>query len=115
MKNDVQKFMIACGHPINTKNPEMYELYTNLIHEEYNEFFDAQTDVEKFDAALDMIWVILGYCLSKGWDIEGGWKEVARSNLAKIDPETKTVIKREDGKILKPKGWTPPNLTQFVK
>jgi hypothetical protein len=25
------------------------------------------------------------------------------------------VRKREDGKVLKPTGWTPPNLTPFVK
>ena len=28
---------------------------------------------------------------------------------------TGKVIKREDGKVLKPEGWTPPQLKQFVK
>jgi len=40
---------------------------------------------------------------------------VARSNLAKINPETGKVIKRQDGKVLKPEGWTPPELKQFLK
>jgi hypothetical protein len=35
--------------------------------------------------------------------------------LAKIDKETGKVRKREDGKVLKPLGWVPPELGQFVK
>ena len=62
-----------------------------------------------------MIWVILGFCYMKGFDVEGAWEEVARSNLDKINPHTGKVIKREDGKVLKPEGWTPPQLEQFTK
>jgi hypothetical protein len=36
------------------------------------------------------------------------------TNFAKIDKETGKVRKREDGKVLKPQGWTPPNLEPFV-
>ena len=32
-----------------------------------------------------------------------------------IDPETGKVRKREDGKVLKPEGWTPPNLEPFTR
>ena len=64
---------------------------------------------------MDMIWVILGYCYMKDYDVEGAWNEVARSNLAKIIPETGKVLKRDDGKVLKPEGWTPPSLANFVK
>jgi hypothetical protein len=45
----------------------------------------------------------------------GAWKEVMRTNFAKIDHETGKVRKREDGKVLKPVGWTPPNLGPYVK
>ena len=50
----------------------------------------------------------------RGYNVDGGWKEVASSNLSKINPETGKVIKRDDGKILKPEGWTPPKLEEFV-
>jgi predicted HAD superfamily Cof-like phosphohydrolase len=50
-----------------------------------------------------------------GADAEGAWKEVMSTNFAKIDHETGKVRKREDGKVLKPLGWTPPNLKPFVK
>jgi predicted HAD superfamily Cof-like phosphohydrolase len=50
----------------------------------------------------------------KKFDIKGGWDEVAKSNLCKIDSKTGKVIRRDDGKILKPEGWNPPDLTKFV-
>ena len=37
------------------------------------------------------------------------------TNFAKIDPTTSKVIKREDGKVLKPQGWKAPQLAQFIK
>ena len=50
-----------------------------------------------------------------GADAEGAWKEVMRSNLSKIDKETGMVRKREDGKVLKPIDYSPPDLALFVK
>jgi predicted HAD superfamily Cof-like phosphohydrolase len=49
-----------------------------------------------------------------GADAEGAWNEVMRSNLAKIDPESGQVLKREDSKVLKPEGWTAPKLRPFL-
>jgi predicted HAD superfamily Cof-like phosphohydrolase len=48
-------------------------------------------------------------------DAEGAWKEVMRSNFAKVDPRTGKVTRREDGKVLKPEGWEPPRLERFVR
>jgi predicted HAD superfamily Cof-like phosphohydrolase len=49
-----------------------------------------------------------------GAEAEGAWKEVMKTNFAKIDSETGKVRKREDGKVLKPIGWVPPELAPFV-
>ncbi len=112
MYNDVKTFIEACDQERNIRN---IFLYSSLIEEEYDEFCGAQTQVEALDACMDMIWVILGYCYMRGWDVNGAWNEVARSNLAKINPETGKVIKNENGKVMKPDGWTPPQLEQFTK
>jgi predicted HAD superfamily Cof-like phosphohydrolase len=111
MYNDVKTFIEACDQERTENNTK---LYANLINEEHSEFVDSKDNVESLDACMDMIWVILGYCYMQGWDVEGAWNEVARSNLAKIDPNTGKVRKREDGKVLKPEGWTPPNLKPFM-
>ena len=94
------------------------ELYKKLIKEEVEEFWEAEAvsdDVEQIDACFDMMWVIVGYMKSRGWDCENIWDEGAKSNLSKIDPVTGLVKRREDGKILKPEGWKPPDFTKFVK
>lgn len=117
MQNDVREFMIASGQTVYTNNSKQSALYDSLIVEEYKEYLDALDDddaVETLDACMDMIWVILGYCYSRGFKIDEAWEEVARSNLSKIDTATGKVRKRADGKILKPDNWTPPNLTDCV-
>ena len=115
MYNDVVKFIEACDQEKTACNAKLYD---KLIREEYDEYVGAllmKDEVETLDACMDMIWVILGYCYMKGYDVAGAWNEVARSNLDKIDSVTGKVKKREDGKVLKPDGWKPPQLENFVK
>jgi predicted HAD superfamily Cof-like phosphohydrolase len=112
MYNDVKTFIEACDQEKTTENAILYH---NLIKEEYQEYLDAIKSTDELDACMDMIWVILGYCYMRGWNVNDAWKEVARSNLAKINPETGKVIKNEQGKVMKPDGWTPPQLEQYTK
>ena len=115
---DVQVFMSAAGQTTTENNPSQAELYMNLIREEYAELIVAKNDrndTEIIDACFDVMWVIVGYMLSRGWDCERIWDEGALSNLKKIDTTTRKVLKREDGKVLKPEGWKPPDFSKFVK
>ena len=118
---DVEVFLAACGqkHAHSPVPPnDLSQLYFNLIKEEYEEFLEAciaNDDTEQLDACFDMMWVIIGFMKARGWDCEAAWDEGAKSNLIKIDPITGNVIRREDGKILKPEGWKPPNFAKFVK
>ena len=115
---DQTKFMVACDQTVDTYNSEQYKLYLNLIREEYNELMvalDQEDLVEQLDALEDLIVVIVGAMNSAGFNGEGAWNEVMRTNFAKIDPETGKVRKREDGKVLKPDGWTAPVLEPFIK
>lgn len=115
--DDVGKFMRAAGQTTNADNKEQARLYQKLIYEEYEEFLDAIAvgdDAETLDACFDMMWVIIGYMKSRGWNCYAAWDEGSTSNLSKINPVTGVVKKREDGKILKPDDWQPPNFKQFV-
>jgi predicted HAD superfamily Cof-like phosphohydrolase len=115
---DQRKFMRACGQTTDKHNPAQFDMYVNLIDEEVKELkeaIDAKDDVEKLDALLDILVVAAGALHSLGVDAPGGWKEVMRSNFAKVDPKTGKVIRREDGKILKPPYWEPPRLASYVK
>ena len=111
---DVQIFLNACDQGISEENAK---LYLNLIKEEFQELMEANIandEIERLDACVDLIWVILGYCIVKGYDVKGAWNEVALTNLRKIDKETGKVIKNEAGKVMKPEGWKPPNLSKFI-
>ena len=115
---DQEKFMRACDQTVGTFDQGQYNMYLKLVKEEYNELLSAMIDadaVEQLDALIDILVVTIGAIHSAGWDAEGVWKEVMRSNFAKIDHETGKVRKRDDGKVLKPVGWTAPELKQFIK
>lgn len=111
---DVNKFGTACDQPASREN---YEMYLDLIEEEFDELQDALLEndrVEQLDALVDILVVTVGAIRAAGWDGEAAWREVMKTNFAKIDPETGKVRKREDGKVLKPEGWKAPELAQFV-
>ena len=112
---DIERFGLACDQPPGEDN---YNMYLSLIAEEYVELADAiaaDDRVEQLDALVDILVVTMGAIRAAGWDGEGAWKEVMDTNFAKIDPDTGKVRKREDGKVLKPEGWSAPQLEQFIK
>ena len=110
---DQEKFMLACDQSV-TGDQDQFDMYIGLIEEEFEELQDADNDVDTLDALIDILVVTIGAIHSMGADAEGAWKEVMKTNFAKIDHETGKVRKREDGKVLKPVGWVPPNLEPFV-
>jgi predicted HAD superfamily Cof-like phosphohydrolase len=115
---DQEKFMRACDQTVGDVNEQQFDLYKNLIEEEFNELTTAEMAndrVEQLDALIDILVVTIGAIHSMGADAEGAWKEVMKTNFAKIDSETGKVRKREDGKVLKPLGWVAPQLGQFIK
>ena len=111
---DQARFMQACDQTVGSVNLDQYALYLDLIREEVQELEDSRHPVSDLDAMIDILVVTIGAIHSMGADAEGAWNEVMRSNFAKIDPESGLVLKREDGKVLKPAGWTAPNLDPFL-
>lgn len=114
--HDQALFMRACQQETTEDTVAQSCMYLNLIDEEVQELRDAvsqRDDVETFDAILDIIVVCIGYGLSRGWPMIGGWQEVMRSNLAKIGSNG-FVERREDGKIIKPDGWKAPDLKRVL-
>jgi predicted HAD superfamily Cof-like phosphohydrolase len=114
---DQEKFMRACDQSVEGFNADQFNMYLKLIEEEADELgvaIAAHDKVETLDALIDILVVTIGAIHSAGFDAEGAWKEVMRTNFAKIDRDTGKVRKREDGKVLKPLGWTPPELMPFI-
>lgn len=112
---DQEHFMRACDQTVGEINAHQFTLYLKLITEEYFELQESKTQLDQLDALIDILVVTIGAIHSMGADAEGAWREVMRSNLSKINPDTGKVNKREDGKVLKPEGWTPPNLKPYLE
>ena len=112
---DIERFGSACDQEPSEAN---YKMYLDLIREETDELEEAIQDndkVEQLDALIDILVVTMGAIRAAGWDGEAAWQEGMNTNFAKIDEETGKVIKRADGKVLKPLDWKAPELAQFIK
>jgi len=97
---------------------ELIELRIKLLTEEVEEYAEAARNgdmVEILDALADIGYILAGTIINHGMqDIyDDAFNEVHRSNMAKLVGGK--VIRREDGKVLKPKGWQPPQLAQFLE
>lgn len=96
---------------------ELIELRIKLLKEEVEEYAEAARAgdlVEVLDALADIGYILAGTILNHGMQniYDDAFDEVHRSNMAKLVDGK--VLRREDGKVMKPQGWTAPQLAQFV-
>jgi predicted HAD superfamily Cof-like phosphohydrolase len=114
----VRDFHVAFGVEIGDSwtKEERRALRVRLITEEFHEYVDAEICNDKVlvaDALADLLYVIHGCALEYGIPLDLVFAEVHRSNMAKLGPDGKPLL-RPDGKILKPDGWTPPNIAGIL-
>ena len=120
MFKDVMDFHKAFGQRIGQcpelPNEEERELRIKLLREEYTEYMDAEEEdniVEIADALADLIYIACGTAVSYGIPLDVIYNEVHRSNMSKlVDGKP---IYREDGKVMKPEGWTPPDIKGILE
>lgn len=107
-------------HPMPSPDPEAYNI---------------DTLVELADDMIDAMYVICSFMNKLGMPVQELWNEVHGSNMNKAvectacqgrgqDCDTNpcreckgtglTVVRRADGKILKPDGWTKPNIKAII-
>ena len=132
LTGSVRRFMEAGGQEVNDypaiPAQETVQLRRELLGEEYGEYVTAEksialaavmgervTDhhfINLADALADMVYVIVGTAISYGINLDAALEEVCRSNDTKfVDGQ---LIRREDGKILKPEGYEPPDLAAVL-
>ena len=106
------------GMPLDYNDPER-ELRRELAREEYREYRDgevANNRAEIADGCADQIVIALG-TMFKYFGPELTrliLDEVGNSNLSKV-LEDGTVLKRSDGKVLKPEGYLAPRIAEIIE
>ena len=97
---------------------EMIELRIKLLREEVEEYAEAALSgdlVEVLDALADIGYILAGTIVNHGMQniYDDAFDEVHSSNMAKLVDGK--VLRRDDGKVMKPEGWQPPQLAQFLQ
>jgi predicted HAD superfamily Cof-like phosphohydrolase len=91
------------------------KLRVDLIEEldELQLGIDNQDIVEVADALTDLLYVIYGAGHAFGIDLDECFNEVHLSNMSKLGEDGR-VIKREDGKVMKPNTYFPPDIESVL-
>ena len=76
-------------------------------------FAPTAIKVEILDAIVDSIYVLIGMAVAFGFDLQGAFDEVQRSNMSKLGADGKPLY-REDGKVLKGPNFRPPQLEKYI-
>lgn len=115
LQNQVLEFHRKNGVVINERptvpDADTCLLRHSLIREETQELleaFDKKDIVKIADAIGDLLMVVYGTAVSCGLNMDKICDEIHRSNM------TKSGKKREDGKVVKSDGYSPPDLKGIV-
>lgn len=76
---------------------------------------DSLLIADQADALIDCYYYSLNAACKKGINLSKIFDIVHESNMNKRDPITLKFIKRDDGKIIKPDGWEPPNIVKEIE
>jgi predicted HAD superfamily Cof-like phosphohydrolase len=117
---DVVAWHLVFGVPVADRPQpvpaDRLQLRLDLMAEEHRELVEAleADDVaNSAKEAADLIVTVLGTMAEMGVPFDAVWAAVHASNMAKRGPD-KQVIRRADGKILKPEGWQPPDIRALL-
>lgn len=95
-----------------TPNPD---LYSRLIVEEYQEWLlDPQNEVEELKELADLVYVVYGYANARGYNLDEALRRVHANNLGRCIQPDGSILRREDGKIIKNKDYPKVELGDLV-
>lgn len=127
LEDQVLHFMKTAGQLVELGFPEFFSesrqnRWKMLMGEgklgaggELTEYMEAEAHddlPEVVDGLVDMMWVIMGTLYTYVGDqcARDLMQEVARANISKINGSLAPMEKDDNGKVIKPEGWTPPDI-----
>ena len=106
----VREFTRACNDELPDRpqemTPEGIAFIRQMVNDEMDELEESQTITEQADALVDAIYYICDYAVRNGVNLDPPFEIVHKANMQKVVDGK--VIRRDDGKILKPESWEDP-------
>ena len=96
---------LPCGPVMISK--EKIDFVERMVFDEIEELKASTTIHEQADALVDTMYYLLDTAVKHGMNLDSIFDIVHEANLKKI--VNGKVLKREDGKVIKPKDWQDPN------
>jgi len=91
------------------------DLYSCLIIEEFEEWsLEVDTEVEDLKELADLVYVCYGYANARGYDLDEALRRVHANNLGRCIQPDGSILRREDGKIIKNKDYPKVELGDLV-
>jgi predicted HAD superfamily Cof-like phosphohydrolase len=92
----------------------------DFMEEELSEYAIAASNNQdlhsELDALVDLVYVAIGTAYLQGFDFNEAFKRVHEANMKKIRVQRIADSKRKSQyDVVKPEGWTAPDLTDLVK
>jgi predicted HAD superfamily Cof-like phosphohydrolase len=114
IKKQHKHFGISYDGPSRHLPPEEENFRLAAMMEELSEFILAKSLEDKYDALIDLIVFASGTLERMGLPIEPAMLEVVEANTEKLlGPNTKRGGFSID--LIKPEGWEPANVAQFIR
>lgn len=110
------KVLLQLTHK-NAPETDLKALYKRLITEEYKELMDEQSRTpEDFKELCDLLWVIIQYANTCGYNLETGLDALAQEYCSKFRTKEGEFepLYREDGKLLKNTGFKKANFAELM-
>ena len=108
--SQVREFTSACHDELPAKPIEMSDqaiaFIKEMVNDELTELEEANGITEQADALVDAIYYICDCAVRHGMNLDKLFDIVHRANMQKVVDGK--VIRREDGKIMKPASWQDP-------
>lgn len=115
--DETMELMATILPPTESKNimKQLIDDSKDIPKEKYVQGEEYKKIADQADALVDIYYYSLNAACKKGINLSSIFNVVHEANMAKRDLKTNKFLKREDGKIIKPEGWTPPDVDGEIK
>ena len=97
---------------------ELVNFRTSFLMEELAEYTNAITKKDSaaaLDALVDIVYIALGTAWLFNLPFERAWEQVQKANMSKVRTKSKSKKRGTSFDVVKPKGWTAPDIEQIIE